>query len=70
MYVPSSNRACRSKSIQTIFLYPAVSCLGFVNERPIHVVAADDAQAEDTIIITVYEPKSEDWVEDFTKRRA
>jgi hypothetical protein len=49
---------------------PSRLVLGFVGRRPMHVVAANDEEANETIIITAYEPSSEEWDEGFTKRRA
>lgn len=36
--------------------------------RPIHVVAADDAERAVTWIITIYEPDPEEWTEEFKWR--
>ncbi len=36
--------------------------------RPIHVVAADNAQADETIVITLYEPDPAEWEDGFRKR--
>ncbi len=43
--------------------YPSRLILGWRASRPIHVVAADDAENERTFIVTVYEP-------DFRRKRA
>lgn len=50
---------------------PYLSCLmlGFVNNRPIHVVLAIDKENKTGIIITVYIPDSKLWNEDFKSRR-
>lgn len=37
--------------------------------RVLHVVAADDPQAEETIVITTYEPNLVEWEPDFKTRR-
>ena len=51
------------------FPYPSYLMLGWVNARPIHVVAADNQEARETIIITVYEPDLIKWEEGFKRRR-
>lgn len=47
--------------------------LHWIDERPIHVVAADkeDGAGFRTIIITVYDPRTEpqEWSDDFRERR-
>lgn len=50
---------------------PYLSCLmlGFVNNRPIHVVLAIDKENKTGIIITAYIPESKLWTEDFKSRR-
>lgn len=50
--------------------YPLPSCLwlGYIDNRPIHVVYADSIQTNERIIITVYEPNPNQWSGDFTKR--
>lgn len=52
--------------------YPLPSCLwlGYLNNRPIHVVFADNHQRGERIIITVYEPDPTQWTADFTARKA
>jgi len=50
------------------FPFPSRLVLGFVQERPVHVVAAHSAQDE-TIIITVYEPDATEWESGFKKRK-
>jgi hypothetical protein len=49
--------------------YPSRLVLGWRGERPVHIVAADSTDAEETIIITVYEPTLERWEPGFKKRR-
>lgn len=52
--------------------YPSYLILAWTEEenaRPIHVVAADDREAETTIIITVYEPDPAIWTDDFRRKR-
>lgn len=49
--------------------YPSRLMLGWRGVRPIHVVAAENATAGETIIITVYEPDPTLWTPDFRRRR-
>lgn len=48
--------------------YPSRLVMGWCGERPLHVVAADNAEAQETIVITVYEPDSDQWESGFTRR--
>jgi hypothetical protein len=47
--------------------YPSRLILGWVEDRPIHIVAAD--ADTDTIIITAYEPDPEVWNADFKAKK-
>ena len=49
--------------------YPSGLFLGFSASRPIHVVAADNDDQQETIVITVYEPDPSRWEPDFRTRR-
>lgn len=49
--------------------YPSRLVLGWRNERPLHVVAADDDTTNETYIITVYEPDPDVWEEDFRSKK-
>ena len=49
--------------------YPSRLVMGWCGERPLHVVAADNAEAHETIVITVYEPGSDQWESGFTRRK-
>ena len=49
--------------------YPSRLVLGWCGARPIHVVVADNAEAKETIVITVYEPDTAQWEPGFRKRR-
>lgn len=49
--------------------YPSYLVLGRSGSRPIHVVAADDAASQETIVITVYEPEPGQWESDFRRRK-
>jgi hypothetical protein len=48
--------------------YPSRLVLGWRGPRPLHVVAADNAAAQETIIITVYEPDPARWDASFETR--
>jgi hypothetical protein len=48
---------------------PSRLVLGWVGSRPLHVVAADNPEDEDTIVITVYEPEPNQWEAGFRRRR-
>jgi hypothetical protein len=47
--------------------YPSRLLLGWVNNRPIHVVSA--TSEHEIIIITVYEPDPAQWAPGFEKRK-
>ena len=49
--------------------YPSRLLLGWCGSRPLHLVAADDKEHQETIIITVYEPDPDKWDLDFKKRK-
>ncbi len=51
------------------FPYPSRLVLGWHGTRPIHIVAADNPSAHETIIITVYEPDHNEWEIDFKVRK-
>ena len=48
---------------------PTRLVFGRVGGRPLHVVAADDAEADETFVITVYDPDPARWSTDFRRRR-
>lgn len=48
--------------------YPSRLVLGFVGDRPLHVVAADNLADQETIVITVYEPEPAQWDTAFRRR--
>lgn len=49
--------------------YPSILRLAFVDERPIHIVVAQDALSE-CFVVTAYEPSVFIWEADFkTKKR-
>ncbi len=49
--------------------FPSRLVLGWSGTRPLHVVAADNPMAQETIIITVYEPDPAEWQPDFKRRK-
>ena len=49
--------------------FPSRPILGWSGARPIHVVAADNAQAQETIIVTVYQPNDAEWEAGFKRRK-
>ena len=49
--------------------FPSRLTLGWLGERPVHVVSAVDAIDATTIIITVYEPDRTVWDETFRRKR-
>ena len=50
-------------------LYASRLVLGWCRGRPLHVVAAENAGAQETIVITVYDPDPTLWEPDFRQRR-
>lgn len=48
---------------------PSRLILGWRENRPLHVVAADDHAAQETIVITVYEPDPLVWESDFKRKK-
>jgi hypothetical protein len=49
--------------------YPSRLVLGWLDERPVHVVVADNSQDDELIIVTVYEPDPVQWESEFKSRR-
>jgi hypothetical protein len=49
--------------------YPSRLVLGWCAGRPIHVVAADNPEEDQIIVITVYEPDPTLWEPDFRRRK-
>lgn len=49
--------------------FPARLVLGLVGDRPLHVVAADNAADNETVIIAVYGPDPTRWSPDFRRRK-
>jgi len=49
--------------------FPSRLMLGWIGSRPVHVVVADNAVAQEAIIITVYQPEVEEWETGFKRRK-
>ncbi len=49
--------------------HPSRLILAWRDNRPIHVVAADDEAAGETFIITAYEPDPKLWEPDFRRKK-
>lgn len=49
--------------------YPTRLMLGWSGKRPLHVVAAESTDADEIIIITVYEPDPAQWEAGFRRRK-
>ena len=49
--------------------YPSRLVLGRCGGRAVHVVAADNKESEETIVITVYEPSIDGWERDYRRRK-
>jgi len=49
--------------------YPSYLIFGWVQNRPLHVVAADDSAEKQSVVITVYEPESSQWDPSFERRK-
>jgi hypothetical protein len=50
--------------------FPSILILGFVDKRPVHVVAAVDKKTDNCYVITVYIPDASIWNDDFRTRRS
>jgi len=49
--------------------FPSRLMLGWIGSRPVPVVVADNAVAQEAIIITVYQPEVEEWEIGFKRRK-
>ncbi|HZM23410.1 MAG TPA: DUF4258 domain-containing protein [Anaerolineales bacterium] len=49
---------------------PSRLILGFLGNRPIHVVASENPETKEITIITVYVPNPDKWSKDFKSRRS
>jgi hypothetical protein len=45
--------------------YPSFLLLGFVSNRPLHLLVAKDEGTDNCIMVTVYEPDKNVWRNDF-----
>lgn len=50
--------------------FPSILILGFVDKRPVHVVAAVDKKTDNCYVKTVYIPDASIWNDDFRIRRS
>lgn len=48
---------------------PRYLMLGWIEDRPLHVVAEDDLLKQETIAVTVYEPSRKYWKLGFRERK-
>lgn len=48
--------------------YPSFLLLGWLGQRPVHIVAADNSEEGEIVVITVYQPDSAIWTDGFTRR--
>ncbi|EKD98396.1 MAG: hypothetical protein ACD_23C00459G0002 [uncultured bacterium] len=65
-HVPTTGKTIREYPDDTS--YPSRLILGWVADKPLHVVVAVDAGTEASIIITVYEPDPTIWEADFKRK--
>ena len=49
--------------------YPSRLMFGWNNDRPLHVVVADNITDDQWIVITVYEPNLNVWESDYKRRK-
>lgn len=49
--------------------YPSELLLGWLANRPLHIVVGTDAVGQRKIIITAYVPDSNKWAADFKRRK-
>lgn len=49
--------------------YPSRLVLGWIDGRPLHVVAAYNESDDETIVVTVYEPDPAAWDADFRRKK-
>ncbi len=50
--------------------YPSRLLLGWSDERPLHVVVADNPESSENIVITTYEPTERHWEPGFRRRKS
>jgi len=51
------------------FPFPSRLVLGWLKNRPIHVVVAHNTDQDEWIVITAYEPDSRGWIDGFRRRK-
>jgi hypothetical protein len=49
--------------------YPSQLVLGWYGMRPLHIVVAHNTEAQEIIVITVYEPDPDQWDSGFRRRK-
>ena len=49
--------------------YPSRLVLGYDGERPIHILIAENTEADELIVITVYEPSPDMWLPGWTHKK-
>ncbi len=49
--------------------YPTSLVLGWHDDRPLHVVVADNTDDREVIVVTVYQPDPAQWDPDFRRKR-
>lgn len=49
--------------------YPSQLILGWIGNRPIHIVVAYNSGADEAIVITAYQPDPAEWDAEFKRRR-
>ena len=49
--------------------FPSRLMLGWRGFRPLHIVIADNADTDETIVITAYEPDLDQWEPGYTERK-
>lgn len=49
---------------------PSYLLLHWIDHRPLHVVAADEAKEEKTVVVTLYDPqtRADKWTDDYRRR--
>lgn len=50
--------------------YPSRLVLSWRNERPLHVVVAENVEEDEWIVITAYEPDPAQWDANFKRRKS
>ena len=49
--------------------FPSRLILNFINNRPIHIVAAQNKETKECIVVTCYEPDVIIWTSDFKTKK-